>query len=348
MPGLKLKEREGIWYAVGTYDGQRIRDSLGTRDRKEAAEKLAIYQAQLFKRSTYGEEAVRLFEEAAVSYMRQGGEARFLTKIIKHFKNRRIASIKPGEIRDMALTLYPGKTAATRNRQALIPARAVINHAHSLGWCPPIKIKMFDGPKSRKHTPVDDTWLEKFMAQADADKLQHLSGLVLFMNQTGARVSEAVNLMGEHVDLVNRTAVLAKTKTEEWSVRQLTAELVVRLSALGLADGVPVFSYTDSKAVNKRIAAVCVRADIEKRTTHSAGRHSFGTNAMNVPEANIKDAMEAGGWKSAKLFLETYVHSSDAGKRLAEKFDKKKGLIATESAQPVERKGYRFGKKSVK
>lgn len=348
MPGLKLKEREGIWYAVGTFDGQRIRDSLGTRDRKEATEKLAIFQAELFKRSTYGEEAVRLFEDAAISYMRQGGEARFLSKIIKHFKNRKIASIKPGEIRDMALTLYPGKTAATRNRQALIPTRAVINHAHSLGWCPPMKIKMFEGSKSRKHTPVDDIWLEKFMAQADADKLQHLSGLVLFMNQTGARVSEAVNLLGEHVDLENRTALLAKTKTEEWSARQLTAELAIRLSAMDLGKGVHVFSYTDPKAVNKRIAAVCKRAKIEKRTTHSAGRHSFGTNAMNLPEANIKDAMEAGGWKSAKLFLETYVHSSDAGRRIAEKFDKKKGLIGTEQSQPTEKKGYRFGKKNIK
>lgn len=348
MPGLKLKEREGIWYAVGTFDGERIRDSLGTRDRKEADEKLAIYQAELFKRSAYGEEAVRLFEDAAVSYMRQGGEARFLPKILKHFKNRKIATIKPGEVRDMALTLYPSASPATRNRQALIPTRAIINHAHSLGWCPPITIKMFDVPKSRKHKPVDEAWMDSFLAQADKDKLQHLSALVLFMNHTGARVAEAVNLLGEHVDLGERTAVLAKTKTDEWSVRQLTSELVVRISALGLREGEPVFSYTDSKAVNKRIAAVCERAKIEKRTTHSAGRHSFGTNAMNVPDANIKDAMDAGGWKSAKLFLETYVHSSEAGKRLAEKFDKKKGLIGTVEAQPVEKKNYRFGKKRIK
>lgn len=345
MPGLKLKEREGIWYAVGTYDGDRIRESLGTRDKKEAQEKLAIYQARLFKRSTYGEEAVRLFEEAATSYMMQGGEGRFLPAIIKFFKNRKVASITPGEIRSMAISIYPTAAPSTKNRQAIIPARAVVNHAHSLGWCGAIKVKMFEVPKSRKHKPVDDAWLTSFMARADADKLFHLSALVLFMNQTGARVSEAVNLMGEHVDLGERVAVLEKTKTEEDSARQLTAELVIRIAALDPSPGAPVFSYTDSKAVNKRIAAVCKRAGIEKRTTHSAGRHSFGTNAMNVPEPNIKDAMEAGGWKSAKLFLETYVHSTEAGKRIAEKFDAKKGLIVTESAQQLKRKNYRFGKK---
>jgi hypothetical protein len=38
---------------------------------------------------------------------------------------------------------------------------------------------------------------------------------------------------------------------------------------------------------------------------------------MTVEGASIKDAMDAGGWKSAKLFLETYVHSKDARRSLA-------------------------------
>lgn len=347
MPGLKLTEREGIFYAVGTFGGKRIRESLGTRDKKEAQEKLAIYQARLFKRDTYGEEAVRLFEEAAESYLLQGGEGRFLPGIIVYFKGRRVASIKPGELRQMALKLYPDATNATRNRQAIVPARAVIRHAHDLGWCPPIEVKMFEVKKSTKHKPVDDTWMEKFLSQADSDKLYHLSALVLFMNQTGARVAEAVNLLGEHVDLGERIALLVKTKTEENSIRGLTTELVARISELGLRDGEPVFLYTDSKAVNKRIAAVCKRAGIEKRTTHSAGRHSFGTNGMAV-SGDIKKVMDAGGWKSAKLFMETYVHSKEAGRSLAEQFDRKNKRIVSIEAQSKERKGYRFGKKGIK
>lgn len=346
MPNLELKQRNGIWYACGTIGGERIRESLGTRDKKVAEEARAQYEASVWKRHTYGEEAVRLFEEAATSYMKQGGEGRFLAPIIKYFKGRTIGTIKPAEIRSMALSVYPTGAAATRNRQAIIPARAVVNHAHDLGWCGPMKVKMFEVPKSNKHKPVDRAWLDAFLAQADKDKLFHLSALVLFMNQTAARVSEAVNLMGEHVDLGERVAVLAKTKTEEWSVRHLTTELVARIAGLGLEEGEPVFSYTDPKAVNKRIAAVCKRAKIEKRTTHSAGRHSFGTNAMNVPGADIKTAMDAGGWKSAKLFLETYVHSKDAGRSLAEKFDKQAGTIGTVLTQSPERKRYRFGKKA--
>lgn len=347
MPGLKIDWRNGIAYAVGSFNGQRIRKSLGTRDGERAKEQCALYQAKLWKRHNYGEEAVRTFEEAALSYQQQGGEGRFLPALLKHFRGRPIGSIKPAEIRGAAITLYPKASPATRNRQAIIPARAVVNHAHDLGWCGAIKVKQFDTPKSRKHKPVDRKWLNAFMAEADKSKLPHLSAIVLFMNQTGARVNEAVNLLGEHVDIHARTAVLAKTKTEEDSVRHLTAELVARVVALGLKDGERVFSYTDTKAVNRRMAAVCKRAGIERRTTHSAGRHSFGTNAM-ASGAKVKDAMEAGGWKSAKLFMETYVHSDEAGKSVANLFDRETGPIDALSPQGIKRRRPTFGKRNGK
>jgi integrase len=336
----------GIWYAVGTIAGERIRKSLKTRDRKVAEELKAQFEARTWKRHTYGEKAVRLFEEAAENYQLQGGERRYLAKVIEHFKGRIIGSIKPGELRSAAKIAYPLASAATRNRQFIVPARAVINYAHDLGWCGAIKVKMFDVPKSNKHKPVDRTWLNKFLAQADKDGLPHLAACVLFMNQTAARVSEAISVLGEHVNLTDRMAVLATTKTDEWSVRHLTTELVVRMAGLGIRDGERVFSYTDRSAVNRRIKAVCERAKIATRSTHAAGRHSFGTNAMAVDAPDIKAAMDAGGWKSAKLFLETYVHSNEAGRTLADKFDKKNGVIGTIETPSKERKGYRFGKKA--
>lgn len=347
MPGLKPKSINGIWYAHGTFNGKRIRESLGTRDEKAAKELCAHYEARLWKRHTYGEEAVRTFEEAALSYMQQGGEGRYLAKIIKHFKGRSLGSIKPAEIRQMAIELYPKAQPSTRNRHAIVPARAVVNHGHDLGWCGPMKVKQFDIPKSRKHKPVDRAWLDSFMAEADKSRLPHLSALVLFMHQTGARVSEAINLMGEHVDLGERVVILAKTKTDEWVPRYLSAELVGRIAALGLHDGERVFSYSDRQAVNRRMKAVAKRAGIDQRSTHSAGRHSFATNTIKAG-ARIKDAMEAGGWKSAALFMGTYVHSEEAGRTVAGIFDRQTGPIDIKLAQDVKRRRSRFGKQSEK
>ncbi|MER9471019.1 tyrosine-type recombinase/integrase [Mesorhizobium sp. M0520] len=347
MPGLKVEWRDGIAYATGTFNGKRIRKSLKTRKPAEAEEQRAIYEAKLYKRSTYGEAAVRTFEEAAVSYLEQGGEGRYVPKVLKHFKGRAVGSIMPAEIRGAALTLYPKASASTRNRQAVTPARSIINHAHDLGWCGPVKVKQFDVAKSRKNKPVDRDWMTKFLAESDKSGLPHLSACVLFMQQTGARISEAINLLGEFVDLGARVAMLEKTKTDEWSPRYLTAELVARMAALGLEKGKRVFGYTDRQAVNRRIKAVCNRAKIEPRSSHAAGRHSFATNAINGG-ARIKEAMDAGGWKSASLFMQTYVHSEEAGRNVAGIFDRETGLFDAKMVQSIKKKHVRFGKQKGK
>lgn len=341
---LKIVKRGDTWHAHGTVAGERVRKSLGTGDKRQAEILRAQLEERLWKRHAFGEAAIRTFDEAALSYLEQGGEGRYLTPILHHFKGRTLASITPGEIRTAATTLFPDAVAATRNRQVLTPAKAVINHGASLGWCQRISVEAFPVPKSRKHKPVDRAWMDAFMAQADKDALPHLSALVLFMHQTAARRAEAVNLMGDHVDLQKRVALLAKTKTDEWSVRYLTAELVLRIGALNPQRGQPVFRYTDATAVNRAMGRVCKRAGIEHRSTHSAGRHSFATNAMLLPGARVKAAMEAGGWKSARLFMETYVHD-DAGREIADALDAQRGPVATPATQGQKKKGFRFGKR---
>lgn len=336
--GLRLEISDrGIWQAVGSIAGERIRKSLGTRDHDHAAELKADFEARLWKRNTYGEEAVRTFEEAALHYMEHGGEKRFMAPIIRHFKGRPVGSIKPAEIRAAAMALYPKAGPSTRNRQGIVPARSVIMHAHDLGWCGAVTVRQFDVPKSRKHKPVTRAWLDKFMAEADKSKLPHLSSLVLFMHQTGARVSEAVRLTGEYVDLGKRVAILERTKTDELSPRTLTAELVARIGALEPRPEYRVFGYTDPKAVNRVMKRVAKRAGIAERTSHSAGRHSFATNTL-AAGADIKAAMDAGGWKSAKLFMETYVHSSEAGESIAKLFDAQTGPIDMNKPMPVKRR----------
>lgn len=342
MP-LRLTKRGDTWHATGTVAGQRIRKSLGTGDKAQAETLRAQLEARLWKRHAFGEAAVRTFDEAALSYLEQGGEGRFLPPILLHFRGRALAMIAPGEVRAAAMALLPGAQAATRNRQVLTPTKAVINHGAALGWCQRIAVGSFPVPRSRKHKPVDRAWLDAFLAQADKDGLPHLAAIVLFMHQTAARRSEAVHLLGDHVDLAKRIAVLAKTKTDEWSVRHLTAELVLRIGALSPQPGLPVFRYTDPAAVNRAMARVCARAKIEARTTHSAGRHSYATNAMKLPGATVKGAMVAGGWASAGLFMGTYVHD-DAGRQIADALDAQRGPVGTETAQAGKKKRYRFGK----
>lgn len=260
------------------------------------------------------------FQEAAESYVNHGGEARYLARLMRHFGPQDVAAITPLAVRSAAIELYPDALPSTRNRHAITPARAVLYHAHERGWRMPARIRLFPAPKTRKTVPAGRRWLETFIDQCDADELPHLAALVLFMNLTGSRVSEAVALLGEHVDLRQRTSVLVKTKTDVMSLRYLPDHLVERIRELGLTEGERVFRYRCRFSVNERIKAVCARAGLAYKSSHTVGRHAFATNALNAG-VGVRVAMDAGGWKSSNIFLETYCHSLDAGRVVAAQFD---------------------------
>jgi hypothetical protein len=83
----------------------------------------------------------KTFAEAAAGYTENGGDARFLDPIVEYFGNRPLASIYPFDVTQMAKMLLSTQHSATRNRQALTPARAVINHGYDRGWRNLIPIK---------------------------------------------------------------------------------------------------------------------------------------------------------------------------------------------------------------
>lgn len=337
MPGLTTKSRGGIFYAVGTVAGERIRKSLGTRDPKVAEELRAQYEAKLWKRRTYGEEAVRTFEEAVMSYINAGGERTYLEPLLRRFRGRLLGTIKPEEIRRAARELGPEKKGATRNRQVIVPACAVINHAANAGWCARISVTRFPVEKPRR-VIADRDWIDAFLAQADSDGLPHLAAAVLFMWQTGTRVSETARILLGHIDLHARIVLLEQTKETRWERRHISQELTVRLANLPAHEGERVLGYADRFGITRRMKAVCRRAHIHYISPHQAGRHSFASNALAMG-ATVNEVMEAGGWKTARLVLETYAHASQAGRSVADKFDAELAQPKSKKAQAVEIKG---------
>jgi integrase len=264
----------------------------------------------------------RTFNDAAESYLALGGEARYLPRIVAYLGDRPLGSIAPGEIRQMAIDLYDNHMPATRNRCAITPARAVLYHAHELGWCGPLRIRRFRVARSTLHGPVEGAWLTAFLNQCDGDRLFHLSALIVFINHTAARISEAINLRGEHLDMRRRIALLAKTKTDVMAPAYLTDEVMFRLYNLDAQAGERVFRYSARESVYERIRAVCRRAGIPYKRTHSIGRYSFATNALKSHD--IKTAMAAGRWKSSAVFLETYVQPDGAGRAVAESINRRR------------------------
>ncbi|TWF53283.1 tyrosine-type recombinase/integrase [Neorhizobium alkalisoli] len=262
----------------------------------------------------------RTFAEAAASYIEHGGEVRYLEKILPHLGPKHMAEIFPFDIRSLADKLYPTQSNATKNRCVVTPVRAICHHAYDRGWGPPSRIRNFREERPKRKKAASQAWLHAFVRQCEEDGLHHLAGLVLFMSQTGARISEAVALKWSEVDMVSRTALLLKTKTERNSLRHLTDQLVARLYKLREA-AEPcdhVFRYKNRHAVNERIFAVCKRAKITYKSSHTCGRHAFANITLGMG-IDIKSVMDAGGWRSTSIFLGVYVNPRNAGRIVADR-----------------------------
>lgn len=264
----------------------------------------------------------KTFSDAAASYIEHGGEAKYLPKIVAEIGGSPLASIIPFDIIQMALKLLPDKSNATRNRSVMTPVGAVLSHAHQRGWGPVIRLKRFKEDRPTRKRAASQIWIHAFIRQCEKDGLPHLAALVLFMSQTGARVSEALRVNWPDLDLANRTVLLLRAKNEKNSIRYLTDALVLRLFELRQEAKLEaaVFRYKCRHSVNERIKAVCNRAQIPYKPTHTCGRHAMANNALALG-VHIKSTMIAGGWKSTAVFLDTYVNPRNSGRIVADKFN---------------------------
>ena len=182
----------------------------------------------------------------------------YLKPILEAFgQTRLLSSIKPGDVQDMAKRLKPDGKASTRNRHVIVPCRAVINFAAERGLCSHIRVKGFTEAKVLRKA-IDRKWIDKFMQHAPH---RHLGLLALFMFTTGARISEAVRLTPDDVDLDALKATLDKTKNGNPRVYHLTRELAAEMRTL------------PPKQVKRRLFA-CVRLHDARRSARGMGEHS--------------------------------------------------------------------------
>ena len=79
--------------------------------------------------------------KAAVIYLENGGEARFVKPITDHFGDTAISKIDQDAADKAARTIYPNLAPATLVRQLYTPLTAMINAAATAGLCSPIKFK---------------------------------------------------------------------------------------------------------------------------------------------------------------------------------------------------------------
>jgi integrase len=198
------------WVMRGTIRGIRIEESTGTGNRKLAEEIRAKREAELLAQSVYGRGATATFAEAALSYLENSGNKRFLAKVLRYFGTTPLAKIDQDAIDVGARKVYPDASDATRDRQFYTPTSAVLKHAAKCGLCSRIIMERPRKPKGRV------VWITPEKAERLITACnEHLRVLVIFLLYTGARVGEALWLNWDDVDLTRSHVTFPTTKNGE-------------------------------------------------------------------------------------------------------------------------------------
>lgn len=303
MP-LKIYRRGKVWHYRGTVAGRRLRGSTGSPDKDIAGRIAAERETKAWKRRLDGPQAILTFAQAAMLYRAAGKSTRFLVPIEDYWKDTLVRDINAGAIRASAVTLYPNVSGATRNRHVIVPTQAIINHAAESELCARISVRRYAVERKIK-APATWPWIERFMAHASP----HLGGLACFMFLTGARVSEALALRWEDMDLQARTALIRETKIGSERLAHLPPPMVIALANIERAPGRTVFRYTAHCSADKSWRAVVKRAGLPPLSFHSC-RHGFAT-ALLREGVDVVTIAKLGGWKTPQHVFQTYGHASD-------------------------------------
>jgi transposase-like protein len=106
------------WSIRGTYLGRYIDRSSGSGKRAVAAKVLKGIERQI-ERGAYAEPGEATFASAAASYMKAGGERKYLRKLLEHFGDKPLREIDQAEIDAAQLHLYPIRHSGDSKSQRL-------------------------------------------------------------------------------------------------------------------------------------------------------------------------------------------------------------------------------------
>lgn len=339
MP-IELFKRKKIYWFRGRIEelpaSEYYRKSTYKSSKTSALAVLNQFQREELRRFYAGEDASITFAEAVIHYRSKPEFAKALLPIVKIIGEMEISKITPKYVRNLGYQLQPKNSTDTWHKRIVSPIRAVINNAHELGYCPPIKIKAYSKTerleqdrKREKVSRVKKTagswpWIIAFRSAAP----QHLSALALFMFETGARISQATTIQFKDLDIPNGLVLMPEAKGVEEQLVKLSPQLIEELSKLCprftrrksgkkvLSDR--LFGYQARGGVYRTWKRVCRDAKIEVILPHAAGRHGFGTEMLVRQGLDPVTVAKAGRWADAHMLMETYAHPDGSDEKIQE------------------------------
>lgn len=312
---MAICKRGDIWHVdFKAPNGQRIRRSTGTTDRRQAQEYHDQLRSELWRVHKLGEKPRRTWQEATVRWLREKQHKRSLADdksifrwLDPHFRNLNLDEISRDLIDKVAATKLAEGVSRKRVNRYLALIRSVLRKARlDWEWIDHVpRVQLF--PETEKRV--------RFLTRTEAARLltelpTHLADMAEFSLATGLRQNNVRLLQWKHV-----------------SVERGTARVEAHASKSGRAIGIPlnadalrvlrrrkgqhakwVFAYRgkpvycpNSRAWRKALK----RAEIENFRWHDL-RHTWASwHVQNG--TSLQELKELGGWSSFEMVLR-YAH----------------------------------------
>ena len=299
------------WIATTLPNGQRVRQSAGTEDRREAEALLAKLKVEAFRESNFGIKPQRSWQEAVVRYLsgkqhlRSIADVRRICRRLDPYLGELQLRETTGDViwRITQGELKRGNQPATVNRY-LATIRNLLRIARDeWQWIDVIpKIRLLSGEAER------DRWL----TQEEADRLiaaaaPHLKALIRFALATGCRAREITGLEWDRVDLQRGTAWLNQTKNGTPRGVPLNRDAVEVLEAERGNHPVFCFTYRSEpiawEMTNSAWHTAIEKAGITDFRFHDL-RHTWASWHRQAG-TSCDELKELGGWKS-RVMVDRY------------------------------------------
>ena len=327
----------------GTYLGVHVERSARTADKKLAARVKKQIEREI-EAGIFTPKGGMTFLEAAVAYMKAGGERTFLGPIIEYngayaIRDKIAEMIVQQDLNHIANALYPDNTAASRNRAVYTPIIAVLHHAgierrfkRPKGW---------QGKKSKSFLEYDQAFA---LCNAGADIDREFGLLCWTLLYTGRRIGDLLNpntkLRNLNLRAKEPTLYIGKTKNGDPVTVPLPPIVVEKFKAMpprpsrkaGMSQkgaGVPflerdpderIFRFHQGGYLRKLLAQAMANAGLsfpKRERGFHLFCHSYATWCIRGGMDNHALA-RTGRWKDPRS-VAPYIHNvvSDEAKRAA-------------------------------
>lgn len=307
------------WIDITTGQGERIRRSTETTDRKAAQEFHDKLKSELWRTSKLKEGLRYTWDDAALRWLddRERPDNGTLVGILRwlqtHLRSRKLVDIDAALLEEIVCSKKKeGVSPATINKTLMV-VRAVLRMSHALGWLesvPKIRMMKTEGKRVR------------FLTHQEAERLlktlpAHKADIARFSLCTGLRMANVLGLEWSQVDVIRRVCWIHpdQAKARKAIAVPLSDEAIAVIARQIGQHEQFVFTYQ-----GKPILRVNNRG--WKRSLEKAGIKNFRWHDLRHTWASwhiqagtpLSVLQELGGWESTEM-VRRYAHLS--GEHLA-------------------------------